>query len=101
MDVVGAVWEEGGRGRGLQAGVREVDVQVEGRRGRHVGRRSEEREHFLVDVDAQGADGEDVAPEVELAVAERGDEERWVDVGLRDEVAEVGCHDAWFVVLGV
>ena len=39
---------------------------------------------------------------MEFAVVERGEEEGWRDVGLRDEVAEVGRHDACFVlILGV
>ena len=52
----------------------------------------------MVDVDAEGTDGEDVASEMEFAVSERGEEERRVDVGLENEVAELGCHDAVFCV---
>jgi len=62
--------------------------------GREVRRWGEEREELFVDVDAQGADGEDVAAEVEFAGLEGGEEEGGVDVGLDDEVAELGGHDA-------
>ena len=55
------------------------------------------------EVDAEGTDGEDVASEMEFAGLEgrrrrEEEEERWVDVGLDDEVAELGYHDAVFRV---
>lgn len=65
--------------------------------GRGVGLWGEEGEHFFVDVDAEGADGEDVAADVEFAVAVCGEEEGGRDVGLGDEVAELGGYDAGVV----
>lgn len=58
------------RGVGLQAGVCKVDIGVEGvcRRGGLVGQWGKEGEELAVDVDAQGAEGEDVAAEMEFAV---------------------------------
>ena len=84
-------------GRRLQTGICEMDSWVERRVGWwDIGLWSKEREEFLVDVDAEGTDGEDVASEMEFAVLEGGKEERWVDVGLDDEVAELRYHDAVF-----
>ena len=70
----------------LETGVCKVDFSVEGGRRGSVWFGSEEREHFLIHVDAQGAYGEDVASKVEFAVLEFGEEEWWVDVWLNDEV---------------
>lgn len=58
--------------------------------------RGEEREHLLVGVYAKGADAENIAPDVELAVAEQWEQEGRVYVGLGDEVAQVGRQDAFF-----
>lgn len=59
----------------------------------------EEGEHGPVDVDAKGAGGEDVGSDVEFS---GGDEERGVDVGLGDEVAELGGDygGGWGCVFG-
>ena len=66
---------------------------------------SEEREHGAVDVYLQCSGGEDVSAYVEFAEGvgsgtAGGEEEGWVNVGLCDEVAELGCHYCvlrWFV----
>ena len=55
---------------GLKAGVCEVDAEIQGRGRGLVRPGGEQGEHFLVDIDAQGARCEDVAPEVEFPVAE-------------------------------
>lgn len=68
----------------LLASVCEMDTHVnrrgsvarcgEGRvAGSEVGHGGEEGQHLAIDVDAQGTDGEDVAADVEFAVAERGE----------------------------
>lgn len=78
----------------METGICKMNPRVQRFGGRHIRRRSEEREEFLGDVNAQRADGEDVAAEVELAVLDGGKQERGMDVGLEDEVADLGHHDA-------
>lgn len=88
----------------LQTRVGEVRPQVRLRvvvvAGRAVRLGGEQGQHLAEHVDAQGADGEDLAAEVEFAVAEGGEEEGAGDVALGDEVAEVRCYDAGGLVGG-
>lgn len=64
---------EGVDGGGVETSVCEMDPRVQRRGRREIRLWSEEREELVVDVDAEGADGEDVAAEVEFAVLERGE----------------------------
>lgn len=80
----------------MEARVGQVDPGLEwrGRGRRLVRQRREEGEEIAVDVDAQRAEGEDVAAQMELAVLAGRQEERGVDVRLDDKVAQLRGDDA-------
>lgn len=81
-------------GPGLKTRVCEVGREISwvrsgGGPGRDIGSCGEEGKHRFVDMNFEAAGGEDVSSDVKLAGV-GGDEERWVDVWLCDEMAEVG-----------
>lgn len=57
-------------------------------RGR-VGQGREQGKHFSVEINLEGSYCKNIASQVELAVSERWEQQRWIDVRLHDEMAEL------------
>ncbi len=80
----------------------EVNIARRGlqrRRRRLVRLGGKECQHISVHVDLEAAHSQDVRADVELAVLELREQQRWIDVGLGHEVAEMRCCDVVLAVL--